>query len=261
MIQQTTMWVLASSWWAAAADFHTKAVSLDGSTEKMANTTLQSIWIANAWTVWAWVNVSSLATAWHLVNIHDSDSTNANQIQMTTLSASWDIQFRVYDSAASQMKRYFSSSTISVWTIAFVLFTWDWTNMKLYFDWVEDTTPTKNTDNSGTMTDSNRPVWVWGRAQDAANPFPWTISAVYVWNVALDQANITELTDSGNWYKRDYRNAVWNYDQQANLKHQWALWKDDTDASAIWTDYVSSWWINIWTNASNISSADVVTFT
>jgi hypothetical protein len=58
---------------------------------------------------------------------------------------------------------------------------------------------------------------------------------------------------------RDTHWSNYTSTETAALKHQWALWKNVSPD--IWEDFVSSWWINVETNAANITDADIVTFT
>ena len=256
MQQQVMLWNIAQSSEAVIPFDHTTAVDLNWSNEWMANNSTNTLWIANAWTVSCWFNQAHITTRITWISANGW----ANAIEITPIS-DWTINILTVNSSSGNLKGYVSSSTYNNASISHFVLTWDWTNLKLYFDATEDTTPTKNTDNSGTMTDSARALAIWARAWSHANPMTWTVSRVDLWNVALDQTNITAINDSQVWYKLDLRLATWWYDQQAALKQQWALGKTLWSASNIWQSYVTSWWVNQGTNASNISDADVVTFT
>jgi len=239
----------------AASSFpHTKAISLDWSTEWMANTTTNTIGIADTWTVNIWFNINSFTNANRLLYIHAW--TNVNSIQVLTNAADSSVRIVTLDPSSVKIKDYISSNTLSTATNYMYTFTWDGTTLNIYQNASLDGSPTKNDDAAWTMTDTARRIGVW--ATDSwSEPTDWEICRTDIWNVVLDSANITELYNSWNGYQRDNRNAVWNYDQQAALKHQWAL---GLNSSNIWADYVSSWGINIWTNASNIDASDIVTF-
>jgi len=246
-INQAYLWSTeVFSAWAAA--YHTKSVSLDGSTEYMANTSNNTIWITNAWTISMWIKPSSLATDWYIINIWEADLSNESRI-FALLRSSWKVTLRVANDSWTTFKDLLSSVTLSTWTIYHVVMTFDWAvwgdPILLYFDAANDATPTW-TDNTWATANRARAIGVWARHQ-WTSPFAWLLSEVAIWNVALDQTNITAIYNSWNWFKLDLTSDTWGYDQSAALQHQYPLgrsvapdiWKDEANATDIDLSWVS----------------------
>lgn len=239
--------------YATVTDFNLNAIDLNWTDEYMYNSTNNALWFWNTFTLefnWKSTNAQD---AQYLTEIRNSWS-NANLIQVWMDTTTYKVQ--LFNSSGSVLKRY----SYWNWNTAkhSLMVTRDWTNLLVYEN-NSAKIPTKETDNAWSMaaTDRRVSIWNWNTASwwSSVN---WVISTCRIWSVALDANNRAEIVTQ--WPNYDARNNVWNYNQSANLVHQWALWKDSTDASTIGTDYVASWWVNIWTNAVNISSADVVTY-
>jgi len=127
--------------------------------------------------------------------------------------------------------------------------------MKMYSIGAEDTTVTKNSDNSGSMTNTNRGVWI-GAAR-GTNYSNAEISKFNLWSSVLTAAEISSLYNAGNGYQLDYTTNFGSYTSAANCQHDWNLGRlvspnlgQDRGATPI----------NIETNAVNIADADIVTF-
>lgn len=257
MLHWMTTFATTPIW--AAPTFHTKSVDLDGSSEYMKNANNNLIWIGNQWSIWFWVNADRASANEYIVNIKNSANA-VNDIQILNRWPNNQIRFIVNDSTWTNFKVLNSTWSAPVWSIFYGLLTFDWTQawdpLKFYRNWVEDTWMTW-TDNTWWMSDTwrNVAVWVfvWGW-----NNFDWLVSRVDVWDTALPSAAATSLYDTWNGFQLDIRNSKWSYTQTANVKHQWALWKNLW--SNIWEDFVSSWNINISNNSVNVSDADVVDF-
>lgn len=250
--QQALLWVTPVAW-----DFNLNAVDFDGSTEYLANNTMQTIWIANSFTVAWWFKSSSISSFMYLFNTDNNSNPNVNAIAL------WMNASKIYafiKNPDANQKQYQWATTLSNNTRYYIALTWNWSIFNLYLNWVADTPYSKITDwTPTTMTDSNR--WCYIACWRTLSPnWPHVVSHVAVWNTALSATELLALYDSGNGYKLDVRNSKWNYTSTSALKHQWVPWKDWTSITTMWTDYVASGWINIWSNAANISSADIVTF-
>lgn len=247
-------WIIQYS--AVSVPFNTKAVDFDWVNEYMANTTNQSIWIANAWTVstffktWASVNASSI-----VFSISDSwNNTNRIQIEARTTK----FRFRIFDSSGTQFKDWSTTEVLEINTEYQIACSWNWTTFKVYIDWTEITSwISKDTDNAWTMTDTDREVWLWSWVSWWAD-MKAIIARWDVWNTQLSNNSMTAIYDSWSGNELDLRNSKWDYTETSNLKHQWALWKDTW--TNIWADYVGSWGINISDNSWNITDADIVTY-
>lgn len=240
---------------AVDAIFQTKAVDLDWSTEYLANTTSQAIWITNSWTLNIWLKFTALTTDRVFFQIYNypTDANNSIDFKMTT---TWYYVI-VRDSSWTAQKQYTTSQIFSTWTQYMISVTWDWTTLTLHQNATVDTTPTKNIDNACTQTATNRRVFLWNNVW--VNNYSNIINSIaQIWDTNLATNELVSLYDSWNGYQLDARNAVWSYTSTWNLKHQWALWKNTW--INIWEDFVSSWNINISDNSVNVTDADIVLF-
>lgn len=237
------------SWW--GGDFHLNAVDLDGTSEVMANTTNQLIWIANAYTYEIWFKTPA-TVAWIVFYMDAWNNTNHLDFRFS----SGKIYAKMIWNNGSSQKVYIWATTLSWNTKYRAVITWDWTNFDIKLNDTADTPYLKGTDNALTMTDTARYITIWWyRGIPNANII---VSKFSMWNTALSDAELTSLYDGWDWYNLDLRDSIWDYTSTSNLKHQWALWKDTW--TNIWADYVSSWNINISNNSVNVTDADIITF-
>ena len=233
--------------------FHTKAIEFDWTTETLANTTSQAIWVANAHSWVLWLKASSTTQGYPMV-IRNYNTDINNIIQIVWSSSKFEVW--LYNSAWTNIKKYITSSSYSTNTIYAVGYSRDGTTLTVYVNGAS-VSITKPADLSWTQTDSNRRIWIWSNVW-VNNWFNGIVSKFDLWDTTLPANAFSALYDSWNGYKNDTRNALWNYTQTTNLKHQWALGKDIW--SNIWYDYVASGQINISNNSVNITDADIVTF-
>jgi len=117
---------------AGAAPFtHTKAISFDGSTEYMANTTAQNIGISNVWTINIWINFLSFPVSSppfrYLATISPATGV-INNIGIYIESASGKLSAQIFSSSGSVIKDFTltTSETVGVKTMLSV--SWDGTN-------------------------------------------------------------------------------------------------------------------------------------
>ncbi len=249
-------WVMASqriSEW----DFNVNAVDLNWSNEIMINSSYNTFWLTNNISIWVWFKTP---TPWNLSAFFDLDSNISPNTNNICVWLSWWKMYFFVKNPDSKQKQYLWATSILANTKYYALVTWDWTNLKCFLNWVEDTPYSKTTDwLPDPFTDVARQVFIWS-FRDSIPRNNIIISHIAVWNTALSSTEWIALYDSWNWYKLDVRNSKWNYVSTANLKHQWCPWKDWTSITTMWQDYISSWWINIWTNATNVDATDIVTF-
>jgi len=255
-----TFWkiVAATSKAVGAVFTQTKAISFDGSTEYMANTTVQNIGIANAFTFSVWLKFLSFPAAaplYRFILVLSPLVGTINNIGIYNLSSSSKISVQIFDSTGVNIKDYMLTTAETVGVKTMFTFSWDGTNMKVYSDGTEDTTVTKNSDNAGTMTSTNRGVWIGSsRGTNMANV---EISKANVWSSVLTAAEITSLYGGGTGYQSDYTTNFGSYVSAANCQHDWNLGRlaspslgQDRGATPI----------NVETNSANITDADIVTF-
>lgn len=240
----------------AVTDFHTKSINLDNSTEYLANSSLNTIGIANAWTLQFWHKPSTVAGGVNDFLCQIANGTdNTNKISVF-LNGSGQLQSSFFSSSAVLTKNYYYGTALSTNTIYHHVLTWDGTNFLFYQDGSLVAT-TKLTDVAGTQTDTTR-KWFVGADVGAAQLYGGLVCRNDVWNTALSAAEISSLYDSGQGFKLDIRNSFGSYASTANVVHQQAFGKEDPGTGT--TDFVSSGAINLYTNAANITSADVQTF-
>ena len=119
-----------------------------------------------------------------------------------------------------------ATSTVTLNTWQHILVTWDQVNLKLYKDGVLLKTVATTYASNGTFTTANDLV-IGARRSPLTGAFPGKIDEVGIWNVALDQIEITELhangpidlnTDTGNytsasdlqaWYRNGDKVTSW----------------------------------------------------
>lgn len=243
--QQSLLWVTPVSW-----DFNLNAVDFDGSTEYLANTSISvPIWslTTEVWIkTWSSFNTDSMIFAF-------MNSSSQSIVVIRVYTWQWNIQFGVW--WASWYVQYPSSTPVSTNTLYHIIVQHSWSSAsaKLYINAVDSWLSFANLNTfSATATKVCAANQIWYSQYIASK-----ICVIRHWDKVLSSSEITSLYNSWSWYKLDARNNFWNYASSSNLKHQWALWKDSWN---IWYDYVSSWNIDLMTNAVNISSADIVTF-
>lgn len=232
-----------------ATDFNPIAIDLDWSTEYRERTSASSWWIGNTWTI-AWRSNYDALT-WIMFDMRPVTWT-ANIIAIEW--SWWPVTIHrvsIFSSWGTTIKDWWSFGTPSTGTRMCITVTRDGTNLKIYLDWTEDTTGTKSTDSTGSMTSTNRKLAVWTNL--AHTQFlDWKYSCLWIWSSVLTSSEVAVIWWSGG-YNFDWRNDNGAYTSSANLVHYYVPWLDSSNS---WTDYV---WSNTLT-AVNISSADEVAF-
>lgn len=224
--------LISSKGEAGAPAFHIKAAELNGTNEYLVNTTDQTIGVANAFSAQVFCEPDATGNQGVLLDIA-ATAGNANRILFQITAANvFDIQ--LFDSGGSVFKRYTWGSISATKTAGG--FSWNGTNLLTYQDGVEDASPTKTTDNAGTMTDTNRDYAIGATITGGAS-FDGEICRGDLWNAALPANAFSSLWGSGTGFQLDTRNSSGNYTQTANLKHQHAIYKTEGDAGE---DFVSS---------------------
>ncbi|MFH1641356.1 MAG: LamG-like jellyroll fold domain-containing protein, partial [Nanoarchaeota archaeon] len=180
-----------------------KGLSFDGVDDYV--TRASTLWgIANAWSVSVWYKQSVAADGLYIWNIGDKMTDNdPNEFKLVSNYV------YIADNAGDYFKYYSGIPTFTdTWTHTTV--TWDGTNLKVYQNGADITgSLTKTTDNAGTMTNTNRALWLGVYPVDG-NPsnyyFKGLIDEVRIWNRTLSAAEIQILYmsnlkkyDSENW--------------------------------------------------------------
>lgn len=242
---------------------HLKAVSLDGA-EMMLNSSENSIGFGTTWSISIWAEPSVFGANDQFVGVVSSGSLINNiSIHMTENAGGDNIRSDIFDSSGTVIKDFFTTDNplaAGPGVKFHIVLTWDGTFYKFYIDGVEDTNINESTDNSGSMTATNRRVAIGGFAP--ANPtFIGTISKVSFFDIALTPARIVGNFDSGAGVQADDRIVNGDYDSTAvtALVQQWLLGNNPADAE-IGHAYISSGGINVSTNAIDVTAVDVVTY-
>lgn len=230
-----------------------QSIDLNGTDEFLANTSNTLMGFANAWSLNVWARgASSAGGTERFIFVADPSAGDANRIELTLSddSAASPYSIRLWNSAGVLFKDYdFGSFTVDTYLMLTV--TWDGTNLTVY-QGSSAQTPTLNTDDAGTMTDTARRVIVGGTSVPAAS---WSglIFSPKLWNVELTATEIGEIfsglstfnarRDSGNYASRDDLKHLWDFRTSANIGQDYG--------------HQSSNLIDIDTNAANISAADL----
>ena len=153
----------------------------------LVNTTSQNIGIANAWSIVYVVKWNSADTSLQVIFEARNYPTDLNNyFQVRKDGTTWKDKIFVYDSSGSNKKQYESTNAISTSDYEIRSWTWDWTDLKHYVNWVEDTTVNKITDSSLTMTNTNRKLGIWNDSAWAwVNHFNWDMQLFRLYDTAL----------------------------------------------------------------------------
>lgn len=230
------------------------ALDFDGSTEALVNSTDNTIGIANQWSVAVWLKPSVVAANWHLFVVDPSIGQN-NDIVIFHVNTGFQFRASIHTSAGTLFKAYqWSNAFLSVGTWAHIVLTWDGTDLKLYQNATETAPDNTVADSAGTMTDTGRQTLIGTSTTAGANFFPGRLHSTAVFDIALDQAAITEIYDGKGAF--DLRVDQNNYNQSENLQH---YWRHGFNSSNIGEDLGNaSTLIDVGDNALNITAADIV---
>lgn len=225
-------------------------VNANGTDEYIQTTTATTLSFSNAFTIVFWFIPTSITVNDKMLWIAQAAWTN-NNIEVER--ASWNkLRVLLKNSSWTYFKDFTTSVTFTPWTLYRFGLTFDGTNLKLYQNGVEDSSPTKSTDSAWTMTDTSRHIAYlaqtsWSNYSDA---IWWTLA---FWSVALDATNMLATYASWLGFALDLSTDFGSYNQSANIKHLYFPWRN---TSAIGDDYVG----NVDLDAgANITSADVTT--
>ena len=217
---------------------------LNGTDEFLANTTAQSIGIADAWSIafWARIDDTSSSTV-YFIHLRETSSSN-NQMLIAWSASGNHLQVKCEDSAGTTFKTINYDSIFRDGEDAHILVTYDGSDtgdpIVLYKNGVV-ITPNPSTDNTGTMTDSNRRVYI-GNNSGGVGPLDGAIQHLAIFSTVKTATEAATL----NSQKRDD-------DPMSGFSpvHFWT----PTDPDDMGLDYGSGS-IDIMENASNITSAD-----
>jgi hypothetical protein len=150
----------------------------------------------NAYTVNYWVNPDDSDTSNQTSFSIRPSSGNANIIQVEGLSTS-KLRCIMYSSNGTSYKDYRTSVALTAGTWYMITLTWDGTTWTIYTNGTADSSITKTTDNSVTLTSTSRTLRL-GAETGSSNFFDGNLDEVGVWSSALSSTEVTELYNSGN---------------------------------------------------------------
>jgi len=234
------------------------SVDMDGSTENFINDGPNLMGFGNAFTYNQWVKVNAdfVGTDFWMQGIK-TDLTSNNRFELSRATTSGAARFTFWDTTGTLIKDFqFEDSVPEVGSWVMMTFTWDGTDLKGYFNSVEDTNPTKNTDNAGTRADQAVQLGV-GNASTAGSEVPQNLLTASFHNVALSQAEITEIfaTTSGGAFDLSVNSG--NYTSSSNLEHWWRFGHNSADIGEDYGNCEVAELINMGDDAVNISPTDI----
>ena len=229
-----------------------QSIEFNGTDEYLANTTHQTWGIADTWTVAMWlrpghatggIERDAFELAYYLIPAWQ------NRIKIGTTASS--DSFRVVVGALPNKDYKFGTWTQNTWH--HVAVTWDGTDLLVYVDGVEDSSPTKTADFAITMADGARQCSV---GSSGGGDF-WQ-GHVYggpaIWSTKLSAAEIAAIASDGQF---NLRANSGNYASHDTLVHLYDYRKTSDFGADFGNASVTK--VDIDTNAVNVTSGNLDT--
>ena len=246
---------------ARLSQINTKALSFDGSTEKLQTAAAVNLGVANAWTIFAaiWPRTPG---AQNLVFLQQTTPSSVNLIRLQ-IGGSQDINFATGSSGGTLQTNGLSRTTETVYLPKawnYLAVSWDGTTLRASFNgqtWTV-TTPTP----SMSMTNTDRFVTI-AADQANANRLDGFVQDMALWSSALGQSALNALTADGGACLHDLRNDWGSYDGAATLVHYWrcglASGSGQSGGDYVTDDATDGAGVDVTGGAASMSSADIVT--
>lgn len=249
-------------------DITVSALSFDGSSESLRNTTEQSLGIGNKWSIGIWLRANAVGATAAMLDFRSAASTT-NQIILQLLGAASDEAFNVIirDSANATIKNYqwpFFVNPVNAQasqSFKYIVVTWDGTDLKAYRNGKAYAPTTLTTDTTGTMTDTDRAVNLMC-VSGGLSRLGGLLHSVAVWDRVLDAPNVETLFNHGLPLIDLSKNRL-GYCEADHLKHWWRIAHPapasgrGSGTGTFSCDFVESGGINVETDAANITTADL----
>jgi len=233
-----------------------KSIDFDGSTEYLRGAS-STLGIANVWTKSVWVMFDAHASTYSVLAMRGGNNNNRFQMDFITTGADF-IRIWMYSSAGSRFKDWAIPATnapVGVWTMW--SHTWDGTNLKIYINGSEFTSPiTKNTDDSGTMSDTSRQVGIATLGDLSANFLNGKVHSTAMWSVVLTEEQLGVLHNSGEGALIDYREAQGAY-TSTEVDAMEHYWRHGFNSGDIGEDLGNGTAIDVGDESANITAADI----
>jgi hypothetical protein len=233
------------------------AIDLDGAGEYLASSVAYALGVSNQFTLSVWAVADPQATGSRaLISVRGGGTATQNRVELAADAS--DLQMTAYNSAGELVYQ-------AVYTAALVAGAWQ--HVALTFDFQVDSAPVLLVDgmarapasanltgSPATFSDSAGRVFVGGGATAAAGTFWGAIGQVAIWNVALGDDEIGEISQRG--HSLDLRENLGAYQAKDALLHYWRLGENP---NAVGFDYgPAAVPIDLDDAAGNVDAADIV---
>lgn len=205
----------------AAFEGHEKSIDFDGVNESMRNLSLSDLGVANAWSLMIWLKPTDTeftvnSTIFRPVS--DGDAFNAIELDHRGDLAGDPFSVALSDSSAVYFKVYRYNNLLvgAIWQQ--IVVTWNGTTLQLYKNASTVSPSSTPTDNTGTMTNTNRDIYIAAQAGGAR----WNgrMHSIALWSTALTAGNVTSIYNGGDGSSFDLSTI-----QGSSLQHWWKLGK------------------------------------
>ncbi len=234
------------------------SVDFNGTDEFLAKDADVNIGIANAWSVGGWIKRGAAQTGIAEIIVFKAGGNSNNLIRIQTRDTNSRITIQLHTSTGTEFKdlAWFDIFPTDTWS--FVVVTFDGTNVTVFKDGVDQGAPDiTSKDDAGTMTSTDREVWIATREDDGFNEqFEGRIYSLGVWSAELDVNSIGVLYNSGDGTLVDWSEDSGAYTEASELEHWWRLGFDSEDIGA--DSGVNATKIDVMDDAANITAADDV---
>lgn len=170
-----------------------QCASFNGSTSIIVANVFDCFW-TQPLTISAKIKVTTLPTASNItmpLSFIEATIDAATYDKSFDINSSWQLSFRVYDGATKTT----SISWISAWNIYHIVWTYDWTNIRVYLNWVSST-PTAV---SWTFNFTTPILWFSGNWAGGRVRYNWLIDEVIIDNRAWTAIEVKKQYTYQRW--------------------------------------------------------------
>lgn len=235
-----------------------RSIDLNGTDEYLANTTNNTLGVANNWKLEAWVRGASSAAAGTAdkIFIAKNSGNNNDRIELELLNDTNGAKFRIrlWNSTGTLFKDYeFGSYTVNTFTMLTIK--WNGTTLEVRQDNVDQTSgATKTVDSAGTMGTATRRVILGVDDALTANFWNGLIQRVSLWDSIGTSNDVTTTFAGKSAFNVRFNSG--NYTGSASLKQLWD-WRNTSNIGASYGNGTGL--IDVDTNAANIDGTDLST--
>lgn len=225
--------------------------------EAMGNTPLQTIGIANSWSLMIWFRRrgdTAGLTATGALFACSGGVGSAIVVQSNGDSSGDPMRVLITNSAAGDLKdfRYNNGLEYDVWNQMIVI--WDGTDLTLYDNAVVNTATQKFRDFAGTMDDASRFIFFGKNSPGSPTPFSGFLHSAALWNTDITSA-VSEIFNGGVATTFDLKAASF----ASNLQHWWRLGQDSDNFGKDVGVQIDTPVIDAAVNLENMDATDIST--